>query len=92
MVALLLCFFRQFSKSDAKPKFPFMKSSGFSRAIHACQIEHEVRLTAVLVQLRRGGIQIVLVDFFNVQCRAGFVLAVPNVFQVITQGRFPPFP
>lgn len=56
------------------------------RAIHACQIEHEVRLTAVLVQLRRGGIQIVLVDFFNVQCRAGFVLAVPNVFQVITQG------
>ena len=30
MVALLLCFFRQFSRSDAKPKLPFMKSSGFS--------------------------------------------------------------
>lgn len=30
MVALLLCFFRQFSKSEAKPKLPFMKSSGFS--------------------------------------------------------------
>ena len=30
MVALLLCFFKQFSRSDAKPKLPFMKSSGFS--------------------------------------------------------------
>ena len=56
------------------------------RTIHACQIEHKVRLLAVLVQLLRRGIQIIFVDFFNMQCRAGLVLAVPDVFQVVAQG------
>ena len=56
------------------------------RAIHACQIEYEVCFLAVLVQLRRGGIQIILIDFFNIQCRASLVLAVPDIFQVIAQG------
>ena len=56
------------------------------RTIHTCQIEHKVRLLAVLVQLLRGGIQIILVDFFNVQCRAGLVFPIPDVFQVVAQG------
>ena len=56
------------------------------RAIHACQIEYEVCFLAVLVQLRRGGIQIILVDFFNIQCRASLVLPIPDVFQVVAQG------
>ena len=56
------------------------------RAIHACQIEHKVRLPAVLVQFFRGGVQIVLVNFFNMQYRAGLVLAIPDVFQVVAQG------
>ena len=49
-------------------------------------IEHEVCFLAVLVQLRRGGIQIILVDFFNIQCRAGLILPIPDVFQVVAQG------
>ena len=56
------------------------------RTIHTCQIEHEVRFTAILVQLRRGGVQVILVDFFNIQRRACLVLAIPDVFQVVTQG------
>ena len=56
------------------------------RAIHACQIEYEVCFLAVLVQLRRGGIQIILVDFFNIQCRVSLVLPIPDVFQVVAQG------
>ena len=53
------------------------------RTIHTCQIEHKVRLAAVLVQLRRRRIQIVLEDFFNVQCRTGLVFPIPDVFQVV---------
>ena len=30
MEARLPCFFRQLSRSEAKPKLPFIKSSGFS--------------------------------------------------------------
>ena len=56
------------------------------RTIHACQIEHKVCFLAVLVQFRRGGIQIILVDFFNIQCRAGLILPIPDVFQVVAQG------
>ena len=56
------------------------------RAIHACQIEYEVRLAAVLIQLHRGRIQIVLVDFFNIQCRASLIFPIPDVFQVVAQG------
>ena len=56
------------------------------RTIHASQIEHKVRLLAVLVQLCRSRIQIVLVDFFNIQCRAGLVFPIPDVFQVVAQG------
>ena len=56
------------------------------RAIHACQIEHKVCFLAVLVQLRRGGIQIILEDFFNIQCRASLIFPIPDVFQVVAQG------
>ena len=56
------------------------------RTIHASQIEHEVCLAAVLVQLHRGRIQIVLVDFFNIQCRASLIFPIPDVFQVVAQG------
>ena len=56
------------------------------RAVHTCQIEHEVRLLAVFIQLLRGGIQIVLEDFFNIQCRTGLVLSISDVFQVVAQG------
>ena len=56
------------------------------RTIHPRQIEHEVCLPAVFVQLLSGGIQVILVDFFNIQRRTGLVLPVPDVFQVIAQG------
>ena len=56
------------------------------RTIHTCQIEHKVCFPAVLVQLRRGRIQIILVDFFNIQCRAGLIFPIPDVFQVVAQG------
>ena len=54
--------------------------------IYPCQIEHEVCPAAVLVQLLRGRIQIILVDFFNIQCRTGLVFPITNVFQVVTKG------
>ena len=56
------------------------------RTIHTSQIEHEVCLTAVLIQLLRGGVQVILVDFFNIQCRAGLIFPLPDVFQVVAQG------
>ena len=56
------------------------------RTVHACQIEHEVCFLAVFVQFLQGGVQIILEDFFNMQCRAGLVLPIPDVFQVVAQG------
>ena len=56
------------------------------RAIHACQIEHEVCFLAVFVQLRRSGVQIILEDFFNIQRRVGLIFSIPDVFQVVAQG------
>ena len=56
------------------------------RTIYPCQIEHEVCLLAVLVKFLRGRIQIILVDFFNIQCRTGLVFPIADVFQVVTKG------
>ena len=39
-----------------------------------------------IIQLRRGRVQIIFVDFFNMQCRAGLIFPIPDVFQVVAQG------
>ena len=56
------------------------------RAIHPSQMEHEVCLLAVLIQFLRSRAQVILVDFIDVQFRAGLVLTVPDIFQVIHKG------
>ena len=56
------------------------------RAVHTGQIEDEVGFGAIPVQLFRGGLHIVLVDFVNMDIGPGAVFAVPNVFQVGAQG------
>ena len=85
MVALLVLF-QAVQQVRCKAEVALHEVFRVLRAIHACQIEHEVCLLAILVQFFRGRAQVILVDFFNIQCRAGLILPIPDVFQVVTQG------
>ena len=83
---LVVVLFQAVQQIRSKTEVAFHEILRVFRTIHPCQIEHEVCLLAVLVQLRLGRIQIVLVDFFNIQCRAGLIFPIPDVFQVVAQG------
>ena len=89
---LVVVLFQAVQQVGCKAKVALHEVFRVLRAIHTSQIEHEVCLLAVLVQFRRGRIQIVLVDFFNIQCRAGLVLSHPGCFSGCCTGRFPPCP
>ena len=63
LVAIL---FQAVQQVGCKTEVALHEILGVLRTIHASQIEYKVRLLAVFVQLRRGRIQIVLEDFFNI--------------------------
>ena len=83
---LVVVLFQAVQQVGCKAKVALHEVFWVFRAIHACQIEHEVCFLAVFVQLLRGGVQIILEDFFNIQRRAGLIFPVPDVFQVVAQG------
>ena len=53
---LVVVFFQAVQQVRCKAEVALHEVFRVLRTIHACQIEHEVRLAAVLVQLRRGRI------------------------------------
>ena len=83
---LIVVLFQAVQQVGCKAKVALHEVFWVFRAIHACQIEHKVCFLAVFVQLLRGGVQIILEDFFNIQCRAGLIFPIPDVFQVVAQG------
>ena len=57
------------------------------RPVHPRQVEHKVRFGAVVLQLRWCGAVGILENFVDMDAGAGAVLAVPDGFQVVAEGR-----
>ena len=83
---LIAVLFHAFQQVGRKAEVALHEVLRILRAVHACQIEHEVRLLAILVQFLQRGIQIVFVDFLDMQIWASSILPIPNCFQIVAQG------
>ena len=82
---LIVVLFQAIQQLRGKAEIALHKIFRAFGAVHARQIEHKISFLAVFVQFSRGGIQIILENFFDLQIRAGFVFPVPDIFQVVHQ-------
>ena len=83
---LVVVLFQAVQQVRGKAKIALHEVLRVLRTVHASQIEHEVCLLAILVQFVRSGVQVVFIDSVNMKFRSGFVLTVPDVFQVVHKG------
>ena len=80
--ALIPCLLQGFQEGGGKTKVALHKLLVVPGPVDPCQMEHEIGPGAVLPQQGGVCVQVVLVDFFNVQIGSGAVFALGNVPQV----------
>ena len=83
---LIAVLFQAIEQRRRKAEVALHKIVGIFGAVDARKVEHKVRLSAISVQLVRGRIDVVLVNLVDLDVRAGSVLAVADIFQVVAQG------
>ena len=79
-------FFQRIKKNRGKAKVSFHEIFRVFRTIDTSKIEYKIRIFTVLVQLLRRAINIVLIDFINLNSRPCAVLPVPYIFQIVAKG------
>ena len=68
-------------QSAREPEVPGHELAVVLRAVHAGQVEHEIRLGAVFIQLLGSGVDVVFKNFTYNEVAAGAVLAVADVLE-----------
>ena len=74
-------------KQGRKAEVSLLEVRRVGGAIHPGKVEHEVRLGAEGVQLFRRVVDVIFVDFFNMDVRTHAVLAVTEGLQVVAKRR-----
>ena len=83
---LVIVLLQGVQKRTGKAEVALHKIFWILRSVHTCEIEYEVSLSAILVQLLRGGVQVILVDFLNLKTRSGSVFVITDISKVIAEG------
>ena len=79
--ALVAVTFQGIKQSAREPEVSGHELAVVLRAVHACQIKHEIRLGAVFIQLLGRGVNVVFKNFTYNEVAAGTVLAVADVLE-----------
>ena len=77
--------FQRLQQRGGKAKVALLEFGRVLGAIDAREVEHEIRLGAILIQLLRRRGDIILEDFVNTEIGTGAIFPVPNVFDVFDQ-------